>query len=190
MSFNDTIEDMPTNVTGTAYPQFREVDSRKKLLLSRCKEEYNQFIAEQINNAPSSVIANAAKIAGYNKILAQIESGMLELCEIDALLTLELPMTTIYAELLECYGADADQDCHDVIIETALTRAWDIGASLYLDGEHENKYIGEFRERYGEQEHPDSSELHESDKADGIFDLDSMTAKVVCGLACAFIEVS
>lgn len=137
---------------------------RTALLRERLAAEHEAFIAEERQKTPDEIIEDAWKIACMDDLLMALENEDLEPQNVDALLTIEYPLHTIYDEFLSKDSESHMYDLIDTAAEVAQARHNDIMTeNIYLKPEDSvtKQRIEEYLKVYGgpdyvgEQDGPD-----------------------------------
>lgn len=125
---------------------------RANLLYNRVADEWAAFMAAERLKTPDEIIDDAWKISCYNDLLMEIESAELPARDVDALLTLERPLYSIYDEFLSRDMTDHMND----LVETALEVAQLQHESIldgYIQGNDQTKQeIESYLSLYGNLE--------------------------------------
>lgn len=96
------------------------------LLRQRLAAEHEAFIKEERQKTPDQIIEDAWKIACMDDLLMALNNEDLSPQDIDALLTIGLPLQTIYDEFLSKDNESRMYDLTDTAIEVAQARHQDI----------------------------------------------------------------
>lgn len=140
---------------------------RNILLRERLAAEHGEFMAEERQKTPDEIIEDAWKITCMNDLLMALNSEDLEPQDVDALLTIEYPLHTIYDEFLTKDNESHMYDLIDTATEVAQARHHDIlMENIYLKPEDTvtKQRIEEYLKLYGGPDYYDgqSGPHHES----------------------------
>ncbi len=134
------------------------------LLYNRLDAEHEAFLEEERKKTPDEIFEDAWKIAYMADILTAVGNEDLWPQDVDALLTIEYPLHTIYDEYLSKDSEGYMYDMIDTVIEVAQSRHHDIiTENIYLKPEDTvtKQRIEEYLKLYGgpdyssEQDGPD-----------------------------------
>ena len=137
---------------------------RANLLRERLAAEHEAFIEEERQKTPDEIIEDAWKIACMDDLLMAFDNEDLSQQDVDALLTIEYPLHTIYDEFLSKDSEGHMYNLIDTAVEVAQARHHDIiTENIYLKPEDSvtKQRIEEYLRLYGgpdysgEQDRPD-----------------------------------
>lgn len=129
---------------------------RAALLRERLAAEHETFIEEERQKTPDEIIEDAWKIACMDDLLMALNNEDLSPQDVDALLTIEYPLHTIYDEFLSKDSESHMYDLIDTTIEVAQARHHDIMTeNIYLKPEDTvtKQRIEEYLKLYGGPDH-------------------------------------
>jgi len=147
-SEGDSVVDKPDLAVECVKKWLLDVRSeyRHDLLYNRFAEEREAFLAAERLKTPDEIIEDAWKITCYNDLVMLMESVEFEQHEVDALLTLENPLSSIYDEVL----SEDDNSIMDSLRETAervaLERVEEMDNPFFAAEPSVQKYVDEFIE--------------------------------------------
>ena len=151
-SRGDSVVDKPALAVDCTSKWLLDVraEYRQSLLYDRFVEEHATFIAAERLKTPDEIIEDAWKITCYNDLVMLMESVEFEQHEVDALLTLENPLSLIYDEVL----SEDDNSIMDSLRETAervaLERVEEMNHPFFAAEAVVQKYVDEFIEYHCE----------------------------------------
>jgi len=125
---------------------------KSTLLREKLAVEHEAFIAEERKKLPDEIIEDAWKITCMNDLLMAFENEDLDSQSVDALLTLEYPLHTVYAKFLSKDSESRMYDLVDTAIEVAQTRHNDLVTENAYSLPEESavkQHIDEYVKTYG-----------------------------------------
>lgn len=131
-------------------------EHRNALLRDRLAVEHEAFIEEERQKTPDKIIEDAWKIACMDDLLTALGDEDLSPQNVDALLTIEYPLHTIYDEFLSKDNEGHIYDLIDTAIETAQARHHDImteNICLSPEDTVTKQRIDEYLKVYGEPDY-------------------------------------
>lgn len=134
---------------------------RSALLRERLAAEHEAFIEEERQKPPGEIIEDAWKIACMDDLLLAFDNEDFEPQDVDALLTIEHPLHTIYDEFLSKDSEGHMYDLIDTAVEVAQARHHDIiTENIYLKPEDTvtKQHIEEYLELYGGPDYSDEQD--------------------------------
>lgn len=134
---------------------------RTTLLRERLAVEHAAFIEEERQKTPDEIIEDAWNITCMNDLLMALDNEDLESQDVDALLTIEYPLHTIYDEFLSKDSESHMYDLTDTAVEVAQTRHNDIMTeNIYLKPEDTltKQRIEEYLKVYGGLDYADAQD--------------------------------
>ena len=132
-------------------------EHRQSLLYDRFSEEHAAFIAAERLKTPNEIIEDAWKITCYYDLLMLVETSELEIMHIDALLTLESPLFSVYDEVLGIGSSERMDELRDTLERVAETRVEELGRPFYHVAPGVQKYAEELVTFYSQEDEQDDS---------------------------------
>ena len=158
-SAGDSVIDKPTLAVECTNQWLQDVRSehRKGLLYDRFLAEYSEFIAEERLKTSDEIIEDAWKITCYDDLLSLVESYEFDMMYVDALLTMQSPLFSVYNEVLGIDPGDIMEDLRDSLESVGYKRSEELMfPSCYFVPETK-KYVDEFTTLYSRAEYNVSS---------------------------------
>ena len=132
-------------------------EHRQSLLYDRFVEEHAAFIAAERLKTPNEIIEDAWKITCYDDLLMLVETSELEMIHVDALLTLESPLFSVYDEVLGIGSSENMDELRDTLERVAVTRVEELDHPFYHVEPGVQKYAEEFEAFYLQEDEQDDS---------------------------------